>query len=146
MYSRYCFSVVVVLTFLLIMGCSQTKSSTSSTVQEANKQIVVAVTQDTEGDKLDATTYNGTRQTHAAVYDALVEYEGEGKIAPSLAESWEVSDNGKTYRFHLRKQIKFSDGSPLNSAAVKFSLERATSREENAGLEISRLLKKNRSS
>ncbi|BFH62728.1 nickel ABC transporter substrate-binding protein [Paenibacillus azoreducens] len=142
MYSRYCFSVVVVLTFLLIMGCSQTKSSTSSTVQEANKQIVVAVTQDTEGDKLDATTYNGTRQTHAAVYDALVEYEGEGKIAPSLAESWEVSDNGKTYRFHLRKQIKFSDGSPLNSAAVKFSLERATSREENAGLEISRLLKK----
>lgn len=142
MYSRYRFSTAIVLTLLLLAGCSQVESPVSGSGQEADKQILVAVTQDGEGDKLDAATYNGTRQMHAAVYDALVDYKGEGKIAPSLAESWEISDDGKTYIFHLRKQVKFSDGSPLNSAAVKFSLERAISREENATLEISRLLKK----
>ncbi|WP_068619639.1 ABC transporter substrate-binding protein [Paenibacillus tuaregi] len=142
MFSRYRVSVATVLALLLLVGCSQVKNSNSGSAQEADKQIVVAMTQDAEGDKLDAATYNGTRHMHAAVYDALVEYKGEGKIAPSLAESWEISDDGKTYTFHLRKQVKFSDGSPLNSAAVKFSLERAVSREENATLEISRLLEK----
>ncbi|RCX15420.1 peptide/nickel transport system substrate-binding protein [Fontibacillus phaseoli] len=132
-------SVIVVLILALLVGCSQEQSIISS--KEESKQIVVAVTQDAEGDKLDAATYNGSRHTHAAVYDALVEYEGEGKLAPSLAESWEVSDDGKIYSFHLKEQVKFSDGSPLNAAAVKFSLERAISREENATLEISRLLK-----
>ncbi|GJM72552.1 hypothetical protein HMSSN036_47680 [Paenibacillus macerans] len=142
MFSRYRFSVAAVLALLLLVGCSQVKSSNSGSAQEADKQIVVAVTQDTEGDKLDAATYNGTRHMHAAIYDALVGYEGGGKIVPGLAESWEISADGKTYTFHLRKQVKFSDGSPLNSAAVKFSLERAVSREENATNEISRLLKK----
>lgn len=142
MFSRYRFSAAAVLALLLLVGCSQTKGPVTDSGQEADKQIVVAVTQDAEGDKLDAATYNGTRHVHAAVYDVLVEYEGEGKIAPSLAQSWEVSDDGNTYTFHLRHQVKFSDGSPLNSAAVKFSLERAVGREENATLEISRLLKK----
>jgi peptide/nickel transport system substrate-binding protein len=140
MFGRFRFGVVVLVALLVLMGCSQEKRPISG--KEEDKHIVVAVTQDAEGDKLDASTYNGSRHTHAAVYDALVEYEGEGKLAPSLAESWEVSDDGKTYSFHLKKQVKFSDGSPLDSAAVKFSLERAISREENATLEISRLLKK----
>lgn len=45
-------------------------------------------------------------------------------VEPDLAESWEISDDGLTYTFHLREGLKFSDGSPLKASDAKFSLER----------------------
>jgi peptide/nickel transport system substrate-binding protein len=50
--------------------------------------------------------------------------DGTG-LEPDLAEKWTVSDDGKTYTFTMRHGLKFSDGSPLTVADVKFSLERA---------------------
>ena len=44
-------------------------------------------------------------------------------IHPDLATSWEVSDDGLTYTFHLRDDVLFHDGEPLTSADVKFSLQ-----------------------
>lgn len=57
-------------------------------------------------------------------YDTLVvrngnEYEG------SLAETWDISDDGLTYTFHLKEGVKFSDGADLNAEAVKTSMEAA---------------------
>ncbi len=58
------------------------------------------------------------------VYDVLVRVDKSGaELVPGLAESWEVSDDGLTYTFHLR-DAKFSDGSPITSEDAKFSLER----------------------
>ena len=58
-------------------------------------------------------------------YDTLVVYE-DGEYKGSLAEKWDVSEDGKEYTFTLRDGIKFSDGTPCNAAAVKKSLEAAT--------------------
>ena len=58
-------------------------------------------------------------------YDTLVSYDDNGKIQGELAEKWEISDDGKTYTFHLRDGVKFSDGTPLTSEAVKLTLEAA---------------------
>ena len=44
------------------------------------------------------------------VYEGLVRYGDNGKIEPALAESWDISEDGKTYTFKLRK-AKFSDDS-----------------------------------
>jgi peptide/nickel transport system substrate-binding protein len=56
--------------------------------------------------------------------DDLV-YEGpDGKIEPWLAKSWTVSPNGLTYTFTLRDDVKFTDGTPFNAAAVKTNLDR----------------------
>jgi peptide/nickel transport system substrate-binding protein len=49
-------------------------------------------------------------------------------VEPYLAESWEVQDDGKTYVFTLRDDAVFPDGTPMDSAAVKYSLERALTR------------------
>ena len=58
------------------------------------------------------------------VYDQLVARDSNGNILPLLATSWEVSEDYKTYTFHLRKGVKFHDGTPFNAEAVKFSFDR----------------------
>ena len=49
-------------------------------------------------------------------------YDG-GKIIPDVAEKWDISSDGKAVTFHLHKNIKFHDGTPLTAKDVKFSLE-----------------------
>jgi len=58
------------------------------------------------------------------VFDFLVEMDENGKIVPSLAESWEASRDGLSWTFKLRKGVKFHTGDPFTSKSVKFSLER----------------------
>ena len=59
------------------------------------------------------------------IYDGLVRYkQGTLEVEPSLAESWEISDDGKTYTFHLRDGVSFHDGTPFNADAVKFNFDR----------------------
>jgi peptide/nickel transport system substrate-binding protein len=57
------------------------------------------------------------------IYDNLVYLDADGKISPWLATRWEVSPDGKTYTFHLREDVTFSDGAKFNAAAVKANLE-----------------------
>jgi len=47
------------------------------------------------------------------------------KVGPDLAESWEVSSDGKTFTFHLTKDARFASGKPMTSADAEFSLHRA---------------------
>jgi len=57
--------------------------------------------------------------------DTLVAHNPkDGKFYPGLAESWEISRDGKAYTFKLRKNVKFHDGTPFDAAAVKFTFDR----------------------
>lgn len=58
------------------------------------------------------------------IYDNLVYLDDKGRITPWLATSWEISPDGKTYTFHLRHDVTFSDGTRLDAAAVKANLDR----------------------
>ncbi|MDK2896879.1 MAG: dipeptide transport system substrate-binding protein [Candidatus Atribacteria bacterium] len=59
------------------------------------------------------------------IFEGLVEYEaGSTEIKPCLAESWDISEDGKEIVFHLRKGVKFHDGTDFNADAVVFSFER----------------------
>jgi peptide/nickel transport system substrate-binding protein len=62
---------------------------------------------------------------YANVFEGLTRYRSDGSIAPALAESWDISDDGLVYTFHLRSGVKFHDGSDMNADDVKFSLDRA---------------------
>src|SRR5881296_3749477 len=59
-----------------------------------------------------------------ALHDALAKAMPGNPVAPSLAESWQVSPDGRVYDFTLRKGVKFHNGDPLTSDDVKFSFER----------------------
>lgn len=52
------------------------------------------------------------------IYEGLVKTDSKGNIAPSLAISWEIKDSGKSYIFHLRKNVLFSNGESFNAQAV----------------------------
>lgn len=57
------------------------------------------------------------------VYESLVKYEKDGRVVPWLAESWEMSPDGKAYTFKLRQGVQFSDGSPFDAEAVKKNVD-----------------------
>jgi peptide/nickel transport system substrate-binding protein len=62
-----------------------------------------------------------------SVYQGLLQYANNStRIIGDLAKSWAVTDGGLTYTFDLQPGVKFHDGTPFNSAAVKFSFERRT--------------------
>ncbi len=64
-----------------------------------------------------------TIAAHGAVYESLVTRDKDLKLVPGLAESWETPEPTR-YRFKLRKNVKFHDGSPFTADDVIFSAER----------------------
>jgi peptide/nickel transport system substrate-binding protein len=62
---------------------------------------------------------------YANIFEGLTRIDRNGVVRPALAESWTVSDDGLTYSFKLHPGVKFHDGTDLDSADVKFSLDRA---------------------
>ena len=57
------------------------------------------------------------------LYNRLVTYDPSMKVVPDLAASWETPNN-TTYIFHLRKNVKFHDGTEFTAKDVKFTFER----------------------
>src|SRR5699024_5213682 len=57
------------------------------------------------------------------IFDPLIVNDEEGNLVPHVAKEWELSEDKKTYTFHLRDDVKFSDGKPLTAEDVKFTFE-----------------------
>ncbi|MEL7229239.1 MAG: ABC transporter substrate-binding protein [Pseudomonadota bacterium] len=62
---------------------------------------------------------------YANLFEGLTRIAANGAVEPALAESWTISDDGKTYTFKLRSGVKFHDGTDFTADDVKFSLDRA---------------------
>jgi len=99
-------------------------NGSSSTKPQSGGSLTFALA--TEPDSLDpavtpaAESYRVLRE----IYDSLVVETPDHQFKPWLATSWDISNGGKTYTFHLRKDVKFQDGTPFNAAAVKFNFDR----------------------
>ncbi|MFE4963235.1 ABC transporter substrate-binding protein [Streptomyces sp. NPDC056660] len=68
----------------------------------------------------------------ALTYASLTRTDETGKAVPDLAKSWEYNKKGDEITFHLRAGLKFSDGEPVNAAAVKAAIERAQKQKNSA--------------
>jgi peptide/nickel transport system substrate-binding protein/oligopeptide transport system substrate-binding protein len=67
------------------------------------------------------------------LYDGLVRFE-DGEARPNLAESWEISDDGRVYTFHLRDDVHFHNGRKLSAEDVAYSFDRALRPESQSPL------------
>src|SRR5579863_8280082 len=68
------------------------------------------------------------------VFTGLVQLDDNLKVQPQLAQSYDRSADGLTWTFHLRPNLKFSDGTPLTSADVVYSIDRALQPAEKSGV------------
>ncbi|MBX5450603.1 MAG: peptide ABC transporter substrate-binding protein [Thermogemmatispora sp.] len=59
------------------------------------------------------------------VFTGLVQLDDQLQVRPQLASSWTVSNDGLSWTFHLKPNLKFSDGTPLTAQDVAYSLDRA---------------------
>ncbi|GGA08051.1 ABC transporter substrate-binding protein [Neptunicoccus cionae] len=62
---------------------------------------------------------------YANVFEGLTRFGPDGSVNPGLAESWDISEDGLTYTFHLQEGVKFHDGTDFDASDVVFSLDRA---------------------
>ncbi len=68
----------------------------------------------------------------AKIFDGLVGFDQSANIVPDIAESYEISPDGKTYTFHLRQGVRFPNGRELTAADFKYSFERVLSPDTNS--------------
>lgn len=85
--------------------------------------LKVSVALDTGSLDLHAISHTNAQWLGRLIHDNLVYLDDQGRITPWLATAWEVSEDGKTYTFHLRDDVTFSDGAKFNAEAVRINLE-----------------------
>ena len=62
---------------------------------------------------------------YSNVFEGLTRFGADGSVNPGLAKSWDISEDGLTYTFHLHSGVVFHDGTTMDAEDVKFSLDRA---------------------
>jgi len=109
--------------FFSFFGCS--KKDVKEQSFESIEEIVIGTPEDQI--TLDQQAEGGATgwAMKQLLYNGLVDLTKDLKIVPSLAEKWEVSEDGKEYTFYLRRGVMFHNGREMKAEDVKFSFERA---------------------
>jgi peptide/nickel transport system substrate-binding protein len=131
-------SAAALTTAVVLAGCgagsdAEPEADPTGTASEPapSEPSTLAIGFTAEPANLDFTTTDGAAIPEALlvnVYEGLVKIDQtNGEIVPALAESWEISDDGRTYDFMLREGVTFSNGEEFTADDVKFSIERVQS-------------------
>jgi nickel ABC transporter, nickel/metallophore periplasmic binding protein len=136
--------LVLVVTALWLAGCSNSansekeSSANSAASSSARDELVYSTAKDIND--MNPHLYAGSMPAQGIVYESLVENTAEG-IKPLLAESWDISEDGKLYTFHLRQNVTFHDGEPFNAEAVKLNFDAVQSNaSKHAWIKLSSML------
>jgi nickel transport system substrate-binding protein len=120
--------ILVIIAGIVVLGCAKSgKSKAGAGNVNVKKELVYAAP--TEMGDINIHLYTGDMTVQDMVYEPLVDNTNEG-IKPALAESWDISPDGREYVFHLRKGVKFHDGEPFNAEAVKLNFDAVLSNKE----------------
>lgn len=96
----------------------------SGSAQTSGGTLIAAWAQDPVGLDPHITSAYSSFQVLENVLDTLVTLDEEQNVVPSLAESWEVSDDGLVWTFHLRDGVMFSNGRALTADDVVYTYDR----------------------
>ncbi len=121
----------LVLMAMLVVACGGGTSTTTTTTTKApasqqvlNMCFYNGVSDIKTFDPALSTDVNSIEAINL-VFTGLVQSDDNLKIQPQLASSYDLASDGLTWTFHLRPNLKFSDGTPLTSADVVYSINRA---------------------
>ncbi|MEN9946975.1 MAG: hypothetical protein RLZZ293_1361, partial [Pseudomonadota bacterium] len=127
-------SLLLVLSSTLLVNCNQyskpmNKTTQSTTPPAANSQtensmlrVDIGAEIPTFDSALAADGY--TYRVINDLYAGLLDFDQRNRPIAGMATSWEISPNGLDYTFHLRHNLKFSDGSPISASDFVFSWQR----------------------
>lgn len=101
-------------------------AGTSSAAADESAEIVIGSTNEPTGLVRNVGGSSGVSQTMTRnVFEGLTSVDVDGQVIPTLAESWDVSEDGLTYTFHLQPDVTFHDGTPLTADDVVWSISEA---------------------
>ncbi|NJM53550.1 MAG: hypothetical protein HC846_09280 [Blastocatellia bacterium] len=131
-FSQTRLSIAVVVLSLIVNSCTSSANSRYFGKTEVPKDNVMRYISGGEIESLDPAVTNSQVDARMmlAFYEGLVDYHPKTmQPIPSIAESWEISQDGTEYVFHLRKNAKFSDGTPITAKDFVYTFRRALSPE-----------------
>lgn len=136
---RICSVLTTLVVSLCLCACASASSSVPPQQPALNTAgFIVTPLNEPETTDFQCTTIDYTIALN--VFDRLVEtrlgHHGEVTIVPSLAESWEVSDDGLTYTFHLRDDVSFSNGEALTTSDVRYTFVRLLTNPRSCNQDI----------
>lgn len=112
-------SIFILLLSTVLLGCTNASDKASTSKDDTNENMLTIAWPRDVG-AMNPHVYNPSQLfAQSMVYEPLVSYKDGGELKPHLAESWDISADGKEYTFHLRQNVKFSDGSSFNAGIVK---------------------------
>ncbi|MDI6824333.1 MAG: glutathione ABC transporter substrate-binding protein [Bacillota bacterium] len=115
--------VCVALVFGVAAGCARKSGAPGVEAPKIKRLVFGLGSEPARLDPQDATD-NPSYMATEHIYEKLVDFDEKMDIHPKLAESWEVKDEGLTWVFHLKKGVKFHDGTPFDAQAVKANFDR----------------------
>ncbi|WP_316205510.1 MULTISPECIES: ABC transporter substrate-binding protein [unclassified Bradyrhizobium] len=109
-----------------IIAAALAAASLPALAQSKKDSVIMGMTLEPTGlDPTSAAAAAIAEVTLYNIYETLTKINEDSSVSPLLAESWKASPDLKSYTFKLRKGVKFQNGEPFDSAAVKFSFDRA---------------------
>ena len=131
-FNKYFKLVASVLCVSFVIGASGCTTANHSNIKpaasaETKKQGgIIRTIIGAEPDSLDPwiSAASDTQAIMNNVFEGLIGYNEKGELIPALAEKYEVSPDGLTYSFHLRKGVKFHNGTTMKAEDVKYSYQK----------------------
>lgn len=113
--------LLLMMTTIALCGCAGDKEDTTS----LNSSITIGIPQDLE-DSLDPHKVSaaGTKEILFNIYEGLVKYDSTGNLNAAIAADYVISEDGLTYTFTLRDNVKFHDGTTVTTEDVLYSINR----------------------
>ncbi|TYP70072.1 nickel ABC transporter substrate-binding protein [Paenibacillus methanolicus] len=131
--------LMLLLLSIAITACSGNNGNTGSNASaennskaEAPENKTITVSWPRDIGPMNPHVYNPSQLiAQSMVYEPLVNYTDGGEVVPFLAESWTISEDGKTYSFKIRQNVKFSDGTAFNATIAKKNFDAVMKHVEN---------------
>lgn len=106
----------------LPLGSVLTSWTAAANADALGKTLVVGLATEPAGLVQGITVSGTTEAISPNIFDGLVEVSDTGELVPALAESWRLSDDGRSITFQLRKNAFWHDGKPVTAADIQYSI------------------------